>query len=73
MDGNGITYRVADPLWVGDKNRYRSRQNPVWQKSFYDHAIRNKQDFIEKLNYIHNNPLKHNITNDLNQYLWSSY
>ncbi|MBN1779168.1 MAG: transposase [Candidatus Buchananbacteria bacterium] len=64
--------RVADPSWVGEK-RQRIKQQPIWQKSFYDHAIRNHQDFLEKLNYIHKNPLKHNIANDLNQYQYSSY
>ena len=59
--------RVADPLWVG------GLINPIWQKSFYDHIIRNDLDFEEKLNYIHGNPVKHNITDSLDNYPWSSY
>ena len=30
----------------------------VWQKSFYDHVIRNKQDYDECSRYIHENPMK---------------
>ena len=30
----------------------------VWQKSYYDHVIRNQQDFNEVWEYIENNPLK---------------
>ncbi len=30
----------------------------VWQKSFYDHVIRNQQDYKEICKYIYNNPLK---------------
>lgn len=30
----------------------------VWQRSFYDHVVRNEQDFREIWQYIDNNPLK---------------
>ena len=30
----------------------------IWQKSFYEHIIRNEQDYIEIWNYIDTNPLK---------------
>ena len=32
---------------------------PIWQKSFYDHGIRNQQDYDEIWEYIENNPLKY--------------
>ncbi len=48
-------------------------KKPIWQKSFYDHVIRNENDFYEKLNYIHNNPLKHKITDSLEKYSYNSY
>lgn len=31
---------------------------PIWQKSFYEHGIRNQQDYDEIWEYIENNPLK---------------
>lgn len=37
------------------------RYNPdikIWQRSYYDHIIRNEADYTEKLNYIQVNPLK---------------
>ena len=30
----------------------------IWQRSFYDHIIRNEKDFIEHLEYIDGNPEK---------------
>lgn len=30
---------------------------PIWQKSFMEHIIRNKQDLETKSNYIYNNPV----------------
>ena len=32
---------------------------PIWQKSFYEHCIRNRQDYDEIWRYIENNPLKY--------------
>ena len=67
---NHASKRVADPLWVGD---HRIHINPIWQKSFYDHIIRNDLDFEEKLGYIHGNPIKHRLIDNLDNYPWSSY
>ena len=30
----------------------------VWQRSYYDHVIRNERDYVEKAQYILNNPAK---------------
>lgn len=39
---------------------YVSKQigKPIWQRSFYDHIIRNEQDYNEIWQYIENNPQK---------------
>jgi len=37
------------------------RVNPplrIWQRGFYDHVIRNEKDFLEKVQYIENHPIK---------------
>ena len=46
---------------VGSMKRWISRQagRPIWQKSFYDHGIRNQRDYDEIWQYIENNPLKY--------------
>ncbi len=44
-----------------------------WQKSFYDHYIRNDIDFENHLEYIWCNPEKHKITNNFEYYSYSSY
>ena len=30
----------------------------IWQRSYYDHIIRNEADYLEKSDYIINNPAK---------------
>ena len=46
---------------VGSMKRWVSKQigRPIWQKSFYEHVIRNRQDYDEIWKYIENNPLKY--------------
>ena len=46
---------------VGSMKRWVSRQigRPIWQKSFYDHGIRNQREYDEIWEYIENNPLKY--------------
>ena len=48
---------------IGSMKRWVSRKigRPVWQKSFYEHGIRNQQDYNEIWEYIENNPLKYII------------
>ena len=45
---------------VGGMKRWASRQcgRPLWQKSFYDHIIRDEEDFMTRWNYIDTNPAR---------------
>jgi putative transposase len=36
----------------------------IWQRGFYDHIIRNQQDYLEKTQYILNNELKKELENE---------
>ena len=46
---------------VGSMKRWVSKQigRSIWQKSFYDHGIRNQHDYEQIVEYIENNPLKY--------------
>ena len=37
---------------------YKPFENKLWQRSYYEHIIRNDEDLTEKREYILNNPLK---------------
>ncbi len=60
IDGRMISAPTVSTV-VGSMKRWVSRQidRPIWQKSFYDHGIRNQQDYDEIWQYIENNPLKY--------------
>jgi putative transposase len=36
-------------------------QPPFWQKRYYDHNVRGHRSFVEKLRYIHRNPVKRGL------------
>ena len=45
---------------INQMKGYVSKQigQSIWQKSFYDHIIRNNKDYEFHIKYIHENPLK---------------
>jgi len=46
---------------------------PVWQKRFYDFNVWTEQKHIEKLRYIHRNPVKRGLVDRPEQWQWSSF
>jgi len=53
-------------------NKHLGRTGKLWQKDYHDHVIRNGKDFEEKINYIHKNPFKAGLVDDLEKYMFSS-
>lgn len=48
-------------------------QLKLWQHRFYDHVIRDQSDYVNHLNYIHYNPVKHGLVAKPEDYKFSSY
>jgi putative transposase len=44
-----------------------------WQKRYYDFNVRNHRQFIEKLRYIHRNPVKRGLCDCPEDWEWSSF
>jgi len=44
-----------------------------WQKRYYDFNLRNYRQFIEKLRYIHRNPVKRGLCAEPADWKWSSF
>src|SRR5712692_5503369 len=45
----------------------------VWQRRFYDFVVWSKQKRIEKLRYMHLNPVKRGLVLEADQWAWSSF
>ncbi len=52
-----------------EKNLYSGR---VWQSRFWDHIIRDQQDYNNHIDYIHYNPVKHSYVNSPFDWNYSS-
>jgi putative transposase len=46
---------------------------PVWQPRFYDFNVWTERRRIEKLRYMHRNPVKRALVKEPEQWLWSSF
>ncbi len=53
-------------------NREKYGYKPVWQKRFYEHTIRDEKDYQTKVEYIHNNPVKHGFIDNIYEWKYGS-
>jgi putative transposase len=49
-------------------NKIRRRTGPVWEQERYDRIIRDEPEFLEKWQYIRNNPLKQGLVSKAEDY-----
>ena len=54
-------------LWV------EAGDEPVWQKRFYDFNVWSERKHVEKLRYMHRNPVKRGLVMQPEQWAWSSF
>ena len=48
-------------------------RSPLWQKRYYDRNLRDHAEFVEKLQYIHRNPVKRGLAERAEDWKWSSF
>jgi putative transposase len=51
----------------------RSRERPFWQAHYYDFNVSTHEKFVEKLRYIHRNPVRRGLVVKAEDWKWSSY
>ena len=52
--------RTQQPL-ERSASRLSKREQPVWQRRFWEHVIRDDDDFATHVDYIHYNPVRHDL------------
>ena len=59
---------LKSAVWrlIGDAEHF-------WQTRYYDFNIRNYPQFVEKLRYIHRNPVKRGLCKLPEDWVWSSF
>jgi putative transposase len=53
--------------------RHGNGEMALWQRRYWEHTIRNDQDFERHVNYIHFNPVKHKLVARVSDWPYSSF
>jgi putative transposase len=51
----------------------RYRRRGVWQRRFWEHALRDELDYQNHLDYLHFNPVKHGLVKNVLDWPYSSF
>ena len=54
-------------------SRSKKKEQSVWQRRFREHLIRDEQDFIRHVDYIHYNPVKYGLVTAPKDWGYSSF
>ena len=54
-------------------SRKRKKERGLWQRRFWEHLIRDEQDYQNHLDYIHYNPVKHGYVQQAIDWPYSSF
>lgn len=55
------------------KSRVKNRRRGVWQRWFWEHVIRDVEDFNAHMDYVHFNPVKHGAAACPHGYAYSTF
>jgi REP element-mobilizing transposase RayT len=65
--------RVSKSRSARAVNLMLQREGPVWQKGYYDHAVRDDEDLRKLARYIVDNPLRSGLVQRIGDYpLWDA-
>lgn len=56
-----------------NESRAKRREQTVWQRRFWEHTFYDQDDLIAHIDYIHINPLKHELVKRVADWPWSSF
>ena len=69
----GVSRRLLPKVGGPLKPAFGLSGEHFWQKRYYDFNIRNYPQFVEKLRYIHRNPVKAGLCEHPEDWAWSSF
>ncbi|MCD4727009.1 MAG: transposase [Pirellulales bacterium] len=55
------------------RSRIRQGERGVWQRRYWEHAVRDEDDLDRCVDYIHWNPKKHGLVENIRDWPWSSF
>ncbi|WP_137822967.1 transposase [Pseudomonas sp. D(2018)] len=65
--------RAMPPCETLSASRRSKGERGIWQRRFWEHRIRDEEDFARHVDYIHYNPRKHGHVERVADWPWSSF
>jgi len=56
-----------------NQSRQNKKERGIWQRRFWEHQIRDENDFIRHMDYMYYNPVKHGYVNNVKDWPHSSF
>jgi REP-associated tyrosine transposase len=69
----GVARRLLTNLPLKPRPGLSGTPEHFWQKRYYDFNVRSYRQFVEKLRYIHRNPVKRGLCARPEEWQWSSF
>ena len=72
--GDTISRLIQEIKYVSGRrvNKLRRRKGALWQKGFFDRFMRTPKEFLETLDYVHQNPVRKGLVAIAHEWQWSS-
>jgi putative transposase len=58
---------------IRSPSRTGKGERGIWQRRFWEHTIRDDQDYAVHMDYIHFNPVKHGLVSNVTQWPYSTF
>ena len=77
----GIVKKNFTKSWLGlggveqsvTASALKYRRRGVWQPRFWEHTLRDEQDYLNHMDYLHFNPVKHGLVANVADWPYSSF
>lgn len=58
--------------WISDSRTVKGERG-IWQRRYWEHTIRDQNDFARHVDYVHINPVKHGLVPRVSDWPYSSF
>lgn len=73
IKGHFSRHCQISPSQFVSPSRQKKQEKTIWQRRFWEHYIRNEEDFKRHFDYIHFNPVKHGLVDTVKDWEYSSF
>jgi len=64
--------RLHNPQWM-NTSKAKHRESTLWQRRYWEHQIRDELDYAKHMDYLHYNPVKHQLVKQVKDWPYSTF